>query len=73
MAIPVSGFAIAGQNARGYWNASPGQTYNVYRSRTLAAGSWELLDILTTPTEFGEFIEPIEPGGRAFFRIEWQP
>jgi len=73
IAVPVTGMVISDERAKINWIAVPGQTYNVYRSHTLAPGSWELLEVLSPQSELGQFMEPIQPGGKAFFRIEGQP
>ena len=71
--VPASGFAVTGVDARVNWTAVPGQNYNIYRSWTLDAGSWELIDVVTPSTELGSFAEPVSANGKAFYRIEMQP
>ncbi|MGI8602267.1 MAG: hypothetical protein ACR2OZ_04640 [Verrucomicrobiales bacterium] len=52
------------------WIGIPGVSYNIERSESLAAGSWESIGVITSTVAAGEFNDPSTPQAlRAFYRI----
>ncbi len=62
MTVPAAGPGVA-------WRAVPGRSYEVRRSTTLLAESWQLQSTVTPAGQSGQFLETT-PLPRAFFRVE---
>jgi hypothetical protein len=63
---------ISGGVATGTFTGTPGKTYVLQRSTTLAAGSWSTVDTEVGPISGTVIVEdPSPPSGKAFYRIAY--
>ncbi len=72
--IPNSGSSrfAATRNSSGLiqWPAAPGTSFSIYRSTTLAVGSWEDIGTVNATGSSASFTDPNPPAGKAFYRVE---
>jgi hypothetical protein len=65
---------LSGNNVTGTFTGSPGATYVLQRSTTLAAGSWIDVDTKIAPgSGVVTVTDSSPPAGRAFYRISYTP